>query len=117
MAITDGFMIRAHRMALRMTQKELADAIGTSGAYISLFERDRIPGSSRYNDMMAVIRTRINETIPEGVERGAYGVKVAMNLIDIYKRYTDSVPYEVMKNAIKTAEFFGRGVYNGKKYC
>lgn len=90
------YVIRAYRMAVGVTQTDLAEAVGRSAGFISFYERGKAHGSGletqmrRFLDKIAK-RKKID---PEFCD-----AKAALILCDIYRKMEGRVPSEVLKNA------------------
>lgn len=98
--LKDCYIARARRLALHMTQNELGDRIGKSGAWVSLFERGKIDDQSMvpviFNELASVSSKWTRDEIL------LLTIQTNMILVDIYKRYEKTVPkglFEVLKNA------------------
>ena len=96
---TINYHMRAVRIALNISQEELAVMIDKSIAYISLWERGLINNESVTNDISQALDTIKQRGISENGEwYGAYiDTLSSMIEIDVYKRLTGSVPDAVVK--------------------
>lgn len=100
--LKDCYIARARRMALHMTQNELGDRIGKSGAWVSLFERGKIDDQS----MVPVIFNELASVSSKWTRDELLFLTIQTNviLVDIYNRYEKTVPkelFEILKNMCK----------------
>lgn len=95
------YKLRALRQALGLSQEEVADMIGMSNAFISLWERDLIDGTDYENDISQAlhqVKERMVNTV--GYWYSAHiDAKAALYEIDAWMELTGHVPTSVIKHA------------------
>lgn len=92
------YKLRALRQALELTQEEVADMIGTSNAFVSLYERDIIDGTDYENDISQTLH-KVKERKEKAVGRwyGAHiDAKAALFEIDAWMKFEGHVPANVI---------------------
>lgn len=96
--LKDCYIARARRMALHMTQNELGDRIGKSGAWVSLFERGKIDDQG----MIPVIFDELASVSSKWTrdEMLLLTIQTDVILVDIYKRYEKALS-EFLKDTCK----------------
>lgn len=103
---------RALRMALGLTQEEVAAMIGVCTATVCMYERDLLDGDTYDNQIaqaLGGIRKHQNEKY--GYWYDAYvDNKAAMHEIEIYLEFEKTVPTEVIKYAKACAQRFSAEV-------
>jgi DNA-binding XRE family transcriptional regulator len=100
-----NYTIRAYRMALGMTQKDLGASIDKTNVFISVYERGYSDGNGAEADMCRVINERL-ASAPGG--REFYDAKAALILCDIYRKKEGHTPLSAWKIAKKCCREFGK---------
>jgi transcriptional regulator with XRE-family HTH domain len=102
------YKMRALRLALGVTQEEIAELVGVSTVLISMFERGIVGGETLKNNVntsLSTIRDRLIEKY--GYWFDAYvELKTNINLMDIWIEFEGHAPMNVIRKAKESAAAF-----------
>ena len=90
------YVIRAYRMAIGITQTDLAFAVDRSAGFISMYERGKTSGDGLANKMRRFL-TKVAKQ--KGLNTEFYEAKAALILCDIYKKQKGALDPEVLEHA------------------
>lgn len=90
------YVIRAYRMAIGITQSDLAYAVDRSTGYISTYERGKADGNGQENKMRRFL-TKVAKN--KGLDTEFYEAKAALILCDIYKKLEGELASDVLDHA------------------
>ena len=90
------YVIRAYRMAIGITQTDLAYAIDRSAGYISMYERGKADGNGQENKMRRFL-TKVAKN--KGLNTEFYEAKAALILCDIYKKLEGELASDALDHA------------------
>lgn len=93
------YKMRALRKACGITQEELADLLGMSTAFVSMYERGLVDTTGYDNDINAIlhgIRERLVEKYGYWYD-GYLELKTSMNLMEIWYQFEGHCPMEVIQ--------------------
>ncbi len=90
------YVIRAYRMAIGVTQMELAYAIDRSAGFVSMYERGLADGSGLETKMR---RFLVKVAKQKKLDSDFYDAKATLILCDIYTKQKGDAPSDVLENA------------------
>lgn len=103
-----NYKMRALRIALGISQGEMAELVDVSTSLISMYERGTIDGGSLENNInasLSAIRDRMIEKY--GYWYDSYvELKTSTNLIDVWIEFEGYVPIEIIKKAKESSAAF-----------
>lgn len=97
------YVIRAYRMAIGITQADLASSVDRSGCFISLYERGKADGSGLETKMR---RFLLKVAKQKKLDPEFYEAKAALILCDIYRKLDGTVTSDVLAYAKEKCRVF-----------